>query len=129
MMRVFSCFVLIATILGAAFVAAADDAARWWAHVTFLASDDLAGRDTGSDGHKRAAAYVAEQFKASGLAPAGASGFLQPVHFTSRTIVESQSSLALVRDGKVEPVALGTGAAFSMRVDPAPQVEAPLAFV
>ena len=83
--------------------------ARWWAHVSFLASDDLQGRDTGSEGHKKAAAYVAEQFKAAGLAPAGTSGYLQPVRFTSRTIVEAQSSLALVRDGKVEPVALGTG--------------------
>ena len=34
-----------------------------------------------------------------------------------------------MRDGKVEPVALGPEAAFSMRIDPAPQVEAPLAFV
>ena len=102
---------------------------RWWAHVSFLASDDLQGRDTGSEGHKKAAAYVAEQFKAAGLAPAGTSGYLQPVQFTSRKIVEARSSLALVRDGKVEPVALGPEAAFSMRIDPAPQVEAPLAFV
>ena len=96
---------------------------------SFLASDDLQGRDTGSEGHKKAAAYVAEQFKAAGLAPAGTSGYLQPVQFTSRKIVEAQSSLALVRDGQVEPVALGPDAAFSMRIDPAPQVEAPLAFV
>jgi len=26
----------------------------WWAHVQFLASDDLRGRDTGSDGYRRA---------------------------------------------------------------------------
>jgi len=108
---------------------AAGDADRWWAHVAFLASDDLQGRDTGSEGHKKAAAYVADRFKAAGLAPAGTSGYLQPVQFTSRKIVEAQSSLALVRDGKVEPVALGPDAAFSMRIDPAPQVEAPLAFV
>ena len=107
----------------------ADAQQRWWAHVAFLASDDLQGRDTGSEGHKKAAAYVAEQFKAAGLAPAGTSGYLQPVQFTSRKIVEAQSSLALVRDGKVEPVALGPDAAFSMRIDPAPQVEAPLVFV
>ena len=109
--------------------AASEPDARWWKHVEFLASDDLEGRDTGSEGHRKAAAYVAEQFKAAGLAPAGTSGYLQPVQFRSRRIVEAQSSLALVRDGKAEPVGLGTDATFSMRIDPAPQVDAALAFV
>jgi Zn-dependent M28 family amino/carboxypeptidase len=132
MSRAASRFLLIPIVVAFALVpvtAADGDAERWWSHVVFLASDGLQGRDTGSDGHKKAAAYVAEQFKAAGLAPAGTSGYLQPVQFTSRQIVEAQSSLALVRDGKVEPVALGPDAAFSMRIDPAPQVEAPLAFV
>jgi Zn-dependent M28 family amino/carboxypeptidase len=110
-------------------LAADDAAARWWAHVAFLADDALEGRDTGSEGHRKAAAYVAEQFKAAGLAPAGTSGYLQPVKFTSRKVVEAKSSLALVRDGKVDPVALGADAAFSMRIDPAPTVEARLVFV
>jgi Zn-dependent M28 family amino/carboxypeptidase len=123
---------LVATLAAAALAstrtpdAAAD---RWWAHVAFLASDALEGRDTGSEGHRKAAAYVAEQLKAAGLAPAGTSGYLQPVTFTSRKIVEAQSSLALVRDGKVDPLVLGDDAAFSMRIDPAPRVDAPLAFV
>ncbi len=132
MSRAVSAILSISAVVAGALVPAqaADDAsARWWAHVSFLANDDLQGRDTGSEGHKKAAAYIAEQFKAAGLAPAGTSGYLQPVQFTSRQIVEAQSSLALVRDGKVEPVALGPDAAFSMRIDPAPQVEAPLAFV
>ena len=132
MVRFRSACLLTAALAAVPFVptlAADDPAARWWGHVSFLASDDLQGRDTGSEGHRKAAAYVAEQFKGAGLAPAGTSGYLQPVTFTSRTIVEAQSSLALVRDGKVEPVALGPEAAFSMRIDPAPQVEAPLAFV
>src|SRR6476469_4057061 len=99
-------FLLVPIVVAGALMPAqaVDDAgARWWAHVSFLANDDLQGRDTGSDGHKKAAAYVAAQFKAAGLAPAGTSGYLQPVQFTSRTIVEAQSSLALVRDGKVDP--------------------------
>jgi Zn-dependent M28 family amino/carboxypeptidase len=123
---------LVSAIAGTAVATprAADDLARrWWAHVAFLADDALEGRDTGSEGHRKAAAYVAEQFKAAGLAPAGTAGYLQPVQFVSRKIVEAQSSLALVRDGKAEPVALGADAAFSMRIDPAPQVDAPLAFV
>ncbi len=137
MVRVASTSALLSALVSALVAAALvspraadhDAASRWWGHVSFLASDALEGRDTGSDGHKKAAAYVAEQFKAAGLAPAGTSGYLQPVGFTSRTIVEAQSSLALVRGGKAEPVALGVDAAFSMRIDPAPTVDAGLAFV
>jgi Zn-dependent M28 family amino/carboxypeptidase len=121
--------VAAAAVTASASGVAADEAARWWAHVSFLASDALEGRDTGSEGHRKAAAYVAEQFKAAGLAPAGTSGYLQPVRFTSRRIVEAESSLALIRDGKAEPVALGADASFSMRIAPAPAVEAPLVFV
>ena len=29
---------------------------RWWSHIEFLASDDLAGRDVGSPGFEKAAA-------------------------------------------------------------------------
>src|SRR5688572_23859135 len=110
MVRFRSTYILTAALVAAppvALLAASDAAARWWAHVEFLASDALEGRDTGSEGHRKAAAYVAEQFKAAGLAPAGTSGYLQPVQFVSRKIVEAQSSLALVRDGKAEAVALG----------------------
>ena len=107
---------------------ASPEAQRWWAHVQFLADDRLEGRNAGSAGHKKAAAYVADRFKQAGLEPAGTSGYLQPVAFVSRKIVEAESSLALVRDGKAEPVALGPEAAISMRTPSAPEVEAPLVF-
>jgi Zn-dependent M28 family amino/carboxypeptidase len=42
--------------------------------------------------------------------------------------VESQSSLALVRDGRVDPLTLGEDANFSMRIEPAPSIDAPLVF-
>ena len=45
--------------------------------------------------------------------------------FKTRRIVEAQSSLALVKDGKTESLALGEDANFSMRIDPAPSVDAP----
>ena len=44
---------------------------RWWEHVKFLADDRLEGRDTGSEGHRLAAQYAADQFKRVGLKPAG----------------------------------------------------------
>jgi Zn-dependent M28 family amino/carboxypeptidase len=108
--------------------APADPHARWWAHVETLASDDMRGRETGSPEHRQAAEYVAREFERAGLEAAGTSGFLQPGSFRSRRIVEERSSLALVRDGKSEPVALGDEATFGMRIEPAPEVEAPLVF-
>lgn len=109
-------------------ILSAADADRWWSHVKFLADDRLEGRDTGSEGHRKAADYVAAEFKRVGLRPGGENGYVQPVKFRSRRIVEDKSSLALVRDGKAEPVALGDEATFSMRIDPAPTVDAPLVF-
>lgn len=113
---------------GAAGRPADADAAAWWAHVAFLASDEMRGRETGSPEHRKAANYVAEQLQRAGVQPAGADGFFQPVTFRSRRIDESRSSLALVRRGKVFPVALGDEASFGMRIEAAPEVEAPLVF-
>jgi Zn-dependent M28 family amino/carboxypeptidase len=106
----------------------ADAATRWFTHVEALAADDMRGRETGSPEHRKAADYVADQFARAGLEPAGIAGFMQPVTFRSRRIVEEKSSLALVRRGKEQPVVLGDEATFSMRIDAAPQVEAPLVF-
>ena len=103
-------------------------ASRWWAHVSFLADDRLKGRETGSPEHREAAEYIARHFKEAGLQPGGTNGYFQPVPFKSRKIVEEKSSLALVRGGKTVPVLLGDEATFSMRVDPAPSVDAPLVF-
>jgi hypothetical protein len=66
-------------------------AARWFSHIQYLASDELAGRETGSEGHRRAAQYIAAAFKRAGLKPGGTQGYFQPVKFISRKIVEEQS--------------------------------------
>ncbi|MBI3695131.1 MAG: M28 family peptidase [Acidobacteria bacterium] len=108
---------------------AGDDGRRWWGHVLFLADDKLEGRNTGSPGHRKAAEYVAGEFERAGLKPAGTAGYFQPVKFRSRRIVEEQSGLWLVRDGKVEPVALSEEANISMRSDPPESLEADVVFV
>ena len=54
----------------------------------------------------------------AGLEPAGINGFIQPVAFKTRRIVEAQSSLMLVKDGRSESLTLGEDANISMRVDP-----------
>ena len=105
------------------------DQKRWWSHVEALANDGMKGRNTGSPEHRRAAEYVAAQFGRAGLEPAGGGGYIQPVKFRTRQIDEAHSSLALVRNGKAEPLTLGEDANFSMRIDPSPSVEAPLVFV
>jgi Zn-dependent M28 family amino/carboxypeptidase len=105
------------------------DGNSWWNYVKVLADDNMEGRETGSPGLQRAAAYIVEQLQKDGLQPAGISGFYQPVKLISRQIDESGSSLALVRNGTTEPLVLGQDAMFSTRVNLAPAVDAPLVFV
>jgi Zn-dependent M28 family amino/carboxypeptidase len=104
-------------------------AQAWWEHIQFLADDKMAGRDTGSPEHRKAAEYVAAVFKRAGLKTAGTNGYFQPVQFVSRRVQEDQCSLALVRNGQVEPIVLGEEATLSMRIAHAPHVEAPLVFI
>src|SRR5580693_5223801 len=105
------------------------DGKTWWDYVKVLADDNMEGRETGSAGLKRAEAYVVEQLKADGVEPAGSDGYYQPVKFEVRQIVEKDSSIALIRDGKSEPLALGEDAFFNTRVNLAPEIEAPLVFI
>ncbi len=56
-----------------------DDAiARLTRDVNFLASDDLAGREPGTDGIARAARYITDRLASLGVEPAGAQGWEAP---------------------------------------------------
>lgn len=122
--------------MAAALVPAADlvkpdlakEGARWWSHIQVLADDNMEGRNTGSPGHLRAARFLASEFERAGLKPAGVNGYLQPVKFKVAQIVEDQSSLAIVRDGKVTPLKLGEDANLGVRAGLAENVEAELVF-
>src|SRR6266699_3247513 len=106
------------------------DGKSWWAHVKFLADDALAGRNTGSEGLRKAEAYAVEQLEKAGLEPAGVNGFYQPVHFTQFQVDESKSSLALVSKGKAAPLSFADDAFISSRSTRATvSLEAPLVFV
>jgi Zn-dependent M28 family amino/carboxypeptidase len=101
----------------------------WWSHVEFLADDSLEGRGTGSQGFEKAANYMAEQFRAAGLEPAGVDGYRQPMDFQVVKIDESRCSLDLLRDGKVQPVKLGDDAILGVSSHAAEKVEAEAVFV
>jgi Zn-dependent M28 family amino/carboxypeptidase len=80
------------------------DGNSWWTHVKFLADDSLEGRDTGSEGLRKAQTYAVEQLLKAGLEPAGVKGFYQPVRFIQYQVDEDKSSLALVTNGQAQPL-------------------------
>ena len=105
------------------------DGNTWWAHVKFLADDSLEGRDTGSEGLRKAQAYAVEQFRKAGLEPAGTKGFYQPVSFTQYEVDEGKSLLALVGDGKMTKLSFADDAFISSRgTRDSKHVTAPLVF-
>jgi len=67
--------------------------------VTFLASDALEGRMTGSRGAKQAATFAADYFKSLGLAPVGKlRSLFEPFTFTAGVrVVTNQNKLAVFR--------------------------------
>ncbi|WP_375773303.1 M28 family metallopeptidase [Archangium gephyra] len=102
-----TCSWLLLLLPSLAFAKAPPSAAqRWWSHVEVLAHDGMEGRDTGSAGHRRATEYVAAQLAGAGLQPGAGQGFLQEVPLVSRQVVKERSRMALVRDGKEEPLVL-----------------------
>ena len=118
------------SILNAALPA---DQAAMKAHVMFLASDEMRGRDAGSPEYNIAAQYVAAQFYAAGLRPAGDNGsYLQTVPLLSYKPV-SQGSFTLTPKGKnATPIALEFGKDYLPSADPTrpdTQVSAPVVFV
>src|SRR5260370_39432749 len=71
--------------------------AAWWAQTVALSNDSMEGRDTGTEAYERAAKYVADQFKAAGLKPAGDNGtYFQRVPMHQIALVEDKSSLEII---------------------------------
>ena len=128
MRRLLPAPLLLAAVLSLAATDYTADGRRWWSHVEMLAGDAMEGRNTGSEGHRKAARYVAQEFERAGLKPAGTSGYLQPVKFVARQLLEDQSGVWLVRDGKPAALALGEDAQLSARGDLASSVDAKAVF-
>ncbi len=70
--------------------------AAWWATTEALSGDDMEGRDTGSPGYDRAAAYTADRFKRAGLLPAGDEGtYFQRIQFAEVEVSAEGASFSV----------------------------------
>lgn len=69
--------------------------------VAFLASDELEGRQTGTEGEKKAANYIANRFKELGLQPKGTEDFLQSFTFKPKTNPHDEVKFNVNGDGTI----------------------------
>ena len=69
--------------------------------VTFLASDDLEGRQTGTEGERKATEYIVKRFEDLGLLPKGTNGFLQPFTFKPKTNPHDEVKFNVNGDGTI----------------------------
>jgi Zn-dependent M28 family amino/carboxypeptidase len=122
---------IVATTFAAALaLTAAGPADQWFAHVKFLASDELQGRGSGTPGHRKAAEYVADQFKAAGLRPLFGNSYFQAVGLRSRRVLRDGTSVTLMpAAGGQQPLVIAEDYGLSANIDLAPSIEAQLVFV
>jgi Tol biopolymer transport system component len=73
--------------------------------VAYLASDELTGRMTGTEGARKAAEYIAARFKEAGLEPAGDNGtYFQEFTFPAGIeVVPEKNRLTVSASGGAEP--------------------------
>lgn len=88
-------------------------------HISYLASDELAGRGSGTKGNEMAARYVAAAFKRAGLKPVGTAkqadaatrpdgtGYFQPFTFVAGTTTGRNNVLKAVVAGKTRSYRAG----------------------
>jgi hypothetical protein len=81
--------------------------AAWWAQTVALSNDSMEGRDTGTEAYERAAKYVAAQFTAAGLKPAGDNGtYFQRVPMHQTDLDLAHSSVEVVTSSGSQPGSL-----------------------
>jgi Zn-dependent M28 family amino/carboxypeptidase len=124
-----SAVVFVAAVALSASVARAQGpAAAWWNHVVWLSDDALKGRAAGSEGHRKAAEYVAAQFEKLGLKPGAGGAFLQPVPLRAVTVNRATSNVGIVAGGRVTALDLTKQVALSGR-GTCGAMDAPMVFV
>jgi hypothetical protein len=119
--------IVIALLAGTRLVLARNDAAdeaaatirpeAIRADMLFLADDLLEGRGTGTRGHEIAAKFMASEFEAMGLEPAGDGGsYFQSVPLRAIDPDQERTTLSLWRGGKEQVLIFGQD--FISLVDP-----------
>ncbi len=106
-------------------------AARVKAHIGFLASDLLQGREAGSPGYDIAANYVASQFAQLGVKPAGANGsYFQPVPLLAVRPADEGRFVVRGKTGEAVQLVFGEDVMPGSPLGPATRtLSAPLVFV
>lgn len=90
-------------------------------HIRTLSADDMRGRGNGSPELRRAGDYVAEQFRAAGLEPAGeAAGWFQPFELVAGLTVGEGNAITVHHKGRA--IALTLGASYYPLAAPASDV-------
>lgn len=79
-------------------------------HLYILAAPEMEGRETGTEGQRKAAAYIEEQFKAIGLQPGAGSGYQQMYYLyqdslTNTAIEVNGKAYAVDKDFSASPAA------------------------
>jgi len=104
MKRIFFLLILVSEVSFAQKIKKADKAIQQnlKSHIEFLADDKLEGRRAGSNGEKLAIEYLVNQFKTSGLSPAGINGtYLQPFDIAEGKQI-LKSSLFSINQNRLE---------------------------
>jgi len=69
-------------------------------HISFLASDELKGRDSGTEEIKEAADYISQEFQSYGLKPSFDEKYLQEFPFIKTIELSDNNTLIFAVDGK-----------------------------
>jgi Zn-dependent M28 family amino/carboxypeptidase len=69
-----------------------------FAHIEYLADDELEGREVGSPGYDLAAKYVAEQYAEIGLEPGGTEGWYHQVELQAYLLDPESPAMSVHRD-------------------------------
>lgn len=74
-------------------------------HLKYLASPELAGRGSGTEGNRIAAAYIAEWMKRDAVSPAGDGGtYFQSFEFVAAVRLGDSNHLAIIHPAPAEPL-------------------------
>src|SRR5688500_10772328 len=64
-------------------------------YILILASDDMEGRETGTQGEKLAYEYISGAFRNAGLLPKGSIGYIVPFQFNSGSSMGTKNTLKI----------------------------------